>query len=588
MKSTFSNQLGVFTSLSIGRRCIVPLMVFAVTLGSVLLSTAAPEPTAVRERMTFNDHWLFTKGDPADTGDQLSYEKLKGWINCVGDDLTTNAPAARPEGNPGAAVPYTQADFDDHGWRKLNLPHDWAVEGPFEQKYEGSTGKLKYWGPVWYRKHFTLPVTDAGRRIKLEIDGAMSFSEVWLNGQFVGGWPYGYSSFELDLTPYLKIGGDNVLSVRLDSPAESSRWYPGGGLYRNVWLVKTAPVHVGHWGTYVTTPKVSVEAATVEMRVNLQNEGAGHATVTVKNELFELNAKGAKGTSLAAISMEGMQVVAGQTKMFESRLVIGKPKLWSLKQPQRYVVVTSILQNGRPVDCVETPFGIRTVAFTAEKGFLLNGEVVKFKGVCDHHDLGALGSAVNTRALERQIQILQEMGCNAIRTSHNPPAPELLDLCDRLGMVVMDETFDCWVNAKRPGDYHRVYSDWHEKDTRTLIRRDRNHPCVVLWSIGNEISEQSRPAQFNIGEELAAIVHAEDPTRPVTAACNHTAAGFNGFQHIVDVFGFNYKPGDYARFRGTNSNIPLFGSETASCIARAGNIFSRSATTSPRGRRIFR
>ncbi len=574
MKTNRSENSGVVAGWFSAGGNFISGLIAVVLLGAAFQAAAAPVPNVARERISFNDGWRFTKDDPADAGDQLSYEKLKAWILPTGAELTTNAPAARPEGNPGAAVVYTQDNFDDHDWRKINLPHDWAVEGPFEQKNEGSTGKLKYWGPVWYRKHFTLPGTDYGKKIKLDIDGAMSFSEVWLNGQFVGGWPYGYSSFELDLTPYLKAnGGENVLAIRLNSPSESSRWYPGAGLFRNLWLVKTAPVHVGHWGTYITTPKVRADAATVELRVNLENDGDGHATVAVKNEIFELNATGAKGRSIASITTDGFEVGARQSKTSGAQIIFGKPKLWSLKHPQRYVCVTSIAQNGRLVDSVETPFGIRTVEFTAEKGLTINGESVKMNGVCDHHDLGALGAAVNTRALERQIQILQEMGCNAIRTSHNPPAPELLDLCDRMGMVVMDETFDCWVNAKRPGDYHRVYSDWHEKDTRALIRRDRNHPSVILWSIGNEISEQGRRSQFNIGEELAAIVHSEDPTRPVTAACNNGQAGYNGFQHVVDVFGYNYKPYEYARFRATNSNIPLFGSETASCISSRGEYF---------------
>jgi beta-galactosidase len=552
------------------------------------LPAAIQAQNSPREQISFNDNWLFTKDDPADTGDKLTYEKLKGWINCTGEEFTTNAPTPRPEGNPGADVSYTQTGFDDHGWRKLNLPHDWAIEGPFEQKYEGSTGKLKFWGPVWYRKHFDIPASDAGRKIFLDIDGAMSFSEVWLNGQFVGGWPYGYSSFELDLTPFIKTDGENVLSIRLDSPSQSSRWYPGAGMYRNVWLVKTAPVHVGEWGTFVTTPEVNNSAAVVNIEVKLKNETDAHATVTVKNEIYELKSDGNRGKSVASITTEGAQVRARNSEALFDHIKLKKPHLWSLKKPQRYLLVTSIDQNGKLVDRYETPFGIRKIEFTADKGFLLNGERVRLNGVCDHHDLGALGSAVNTRALERQIQILQEMGCNAIRTSHNPPTPELLDLCDRLGMVVMDETFDCWVRGKRPGDYHLAYPEWHEKDTRTLVRRDRNHPCVILWSIGNEIPEQGDTRRgHDVARELAAIVHQEDMSRPVTAACNNTQAGFNGFQHIVDVFGYNYKPNEYARFRATNSSIPLFGSETASCVSSRGEYFFPVSNDKARGRADF-
>jgi beta-galactosidase len=325
----------------------------------------------------------------------------------------------------------------------------------------------------------------------------------------------------------------------------------------------------------------------VNIEVKLKNETDAHATVTVKNEIYELKADGNRGKSVASSKTEGAQVRARNSETFFDHIKLKKPRLWSLKKPQRYVLVTSIDQNGRLVDRYETPFGIRKIEFTADNGFLLNGERVRLNGVCDHADLGALGSAVNTRALERQIQILQEMGCDAIRTSHNPPAPELLDLCDRLGMVVMDETFDCWVRGKRPGDYHLAYPEWHEKDTRTLIRRDRNHPCVILWSIGNEIPEQGNARGHEVGRELAAFVHQEDTTRPVTAACNNTAAGFNGFQHIVDVFGYNYKPNEYARFRATNSSIPLFGSETASCVSSRGEYFFPVSNDKARGRADF-
>jgi beta-galactosidase len=559
----------------------LPLIALAIV--QTILPAAIQAQTSPRERVSFIENWLFTKDDPADTGDKLSYENLKAWINCTGAEFTTNAPTPRPEGNPGAEISYTQSGFDDHGWRKLNLPHDWAIEGPFEQKYEGSTGKLKFWGPVWYRKHFDVAASDAGRKIFLDIDGAMSFSEVWLNGQFVGGWPYGYSSFELDLTPFIKAGGENVLSIRLDSPAQSSRWYPGAGLYRDLWLVKTAPVHVGQWGTYITTPDVSASAATVKIQVHLKNETDGHATVVVKNEIYPVDADDKRGKSVASLTAEGVQISAHDTRWSAGQISFKNPRLWSLKSPQRYLAVTSIEQNGKLVDRNETPFGIRKIEFTTDNGFLLNGERVRLNGVCDHHDLGALGSAVNTRALERQLEILQEMGGNAIRTSHNPPAPELLDLADRMGFVVMDETFDCWVRGKRPGDYHLAFPEWHEKDTRTLIRRDRNHPCVILWSIGNEIAEQGNARGHDVGRELAAVVHQEDMTRPVTAACNNTAAGFNGFQHVVDVFGYNYKPNEYARFRGTNANIPLFGSETASCVSSRGEYFFPVSDDKSRG-----
>ncbi len=424
---------------------------------------------------------------------------------------------------------------------------------------------------AWYRKHLDLPAADQGRRLLLEVDGAMSYASVWLNGRLVGGWPYGYASFALDLTAFAHPGADNLLAIRLDNPPDSSRWYPGGGLYRNLWLVKTAPVHVAHWGTAVTTPEVTAEQATVDLKVTLANDGTDETDVTVRSEIYELGADGRSGGSPvdasgpAAVHL-GAQASAG----LEQAIAVEHPRLWSPRSPQRYVAVTTIAQDGATVDRYETPFGIRSIAFDPDRGFLLNGEVLRIQGVCDHHDLGALGSALNVRALERQLQELQEMGCNAIRTSHNPPAPELLDLCDRLGLVVMDEAFDCWMIPKRPNDYHLLFADWHEADLRAQIRRDRNHPCVILWSIGNEIPEQKNADGVRIGGELEGLVHAEDPTRPVTSACNNPQAGFNGFAGIVDVFGVNYRSQLYAPLHAAHPHQPIFGSETESEVSSRG------------------
>ena len=491
-----------------------------------------------------------------------------------------------PEGD-AAVPPEGTVEFNDSDWRKLNLPHDWGIEGLFKQEYPGETGKLPWWGIGWYRNHLDVPASDQGKKIYLDVDGAMSHAKVWLNGQFVGGWPYGYASWRVDLTPYVKFGADNVVAIRLDNPRNSSRWYPGGGIYRNVWLVKTGPVHVAHWGTYVTTPEVGAQAATVKIRVNVDNETDSESVVTVKNEIFELGADGVKGKSVASLTADGVKVAAHQSQSAESWITFKNPKLWSIEQPQRYVVVTSIEQDGKVVDNYETPFGIRAIQFTADNGFLLNGKRVPLNGVCDHHDLGALGAAINTRALERQIQILKEMGCNAIRTSHNPPAPELLDLCDRLGMLVMDESFDCWKGGKSGNDYHRLWDDWHEKDWRAELHRDRNHPCIILWSIGNEVVEQGSPAGLVISAELTRIAHEEDPTRPTTAACSDVRAAFNGFQKSLDVFGYNYKPTGYGRAHDANPGLPIFGSETASCVSSRGEYFFPVSTNKNDGKADF-
>ncbi|HEV8593780.1 MAG TPA: glycoside hydrolase family 2 TIM barrel-domain containing protein, partial [Pyrinomonadaceae bacterium] len=396
----------------------------------------------------------------------------------------------RPAGNIGEEVAYTRQNFDDSSWRQLNLPHDWGIEGPFQQELPGETGKLPWAGIGWYRKHFTVQQADKGKQIYIDFDGAMSHSTVWLNGKFVGGWPYGYASFRLDLTPYIEFGRENVIAVRLDNPPESSRWYPGSGLYRNVWLVKTARVHVGHWGTFVTTPTVTKESASVNVKVTLDNDSSSAAEIAVKTSIYKLvNGKKA-GSPMAASPSTKLTIAANTNQVTEVNLTVGNPSLWSTQTPNLYTAVTQIEKNGKVIDTYETNFGIRTIKFDADKGFLLNGEHVYIKGVCDHHDLGALGSAINVRALERQIEILKDMGVNAIRTSHNPPAPELLDLADRMGILILDEAFDAWVGAKKKNDYSTLFKDWHEKDLRAFIRRDRNHPSIIAWSIGNEIREQ--------------------------------------------------------------------------------------------------
>jgi beta-galactosidase len=329
----------------------------------------------------------------------------------------------------------------------------------------------------------------------------MSYSEVWLNGRFVGGWPYGYASFRLNLTPYAKPGKENVLAIRLDNPVPTggdwqsgwSRWYPGGGIYRNVWLVKTAPVHVGQWGTCITTPEVSKASASIALKITVDNDSKRDATVSAETQIFEIDRQDRKvGGAVASIAPVKMQIVSGRNATIETKGTVANPKLWGTgprQKSNRYVAVTTVRQNGRTVDIYETPFGVRTLKFDPNAGFFLNGEHIKLNGVCNHHDLGALGAAVNYRALQRQLEMLAEMGANAIRTSHNPPAPELLDLADKMGFLIMDEAFDMWVQQKTALDYHLLYPDWHEQDLRAFLRRDRNHPSVILWSIGNEVGE---------------------------------------------------------------------------------------------------
>ena len=553
-------------------------MLFLMPAGVFAANSDSP-----RERISLDAGWRFFKGDVPEAGTNLNYAVIRDWILPTANPFTTNAPAVRPEGEPATGISFAHPDFDDSQWRLLNLPHDWGIEGPFEQALPGSTGKLPWFGVAWYRKALDIPESDQGKKIYLDVDGAMSYATVWLNGKCVGGWPYGYASWRVDLTPFVDFGGDNVVAIRLDNPPDSSRWYPGGGIYRNVWLVKTAPVHIAHWGTYVTTPEVSAEAATVKIQVSVDNDTDAAAGILVKNEIFELKADGARGRAIASLTTDGLKIAAGKLETSQSQIKIANPKLWNLEEPNRYVVVTSVLQDGKTVDSYETPFGIRTIEFTVTNGFLLNGQRVHLNGVCDHADLGALGTAINISALERQVGILKLMGCNAIRTSHNPPAPELLDWCDRLGMLVMDESFDCWEHGKTKNDYHLIFDEWHERDWRAELRRDRNHPSIILWSIGNEVGEQNKPAKFWIAAELTAIAHQEDPTRPTTSANSDVQAGYNGFETNEDVFGYNYKPWEYGKFRAANPNQPLFGSETASCISSRGEYFFPVSTNQAGG-----
>ena len=535
----------------------------------------AVPPRPARDRSSFNADWRFHKGDPPEIADKLAYDKIKDWVTITGNELLPKAPGrTMPEGNLGEGVAYTQSDFDDSNWRKLRVPHDWGIESEFKQEYPGETAKLPWWGVGWYRKHFFVPAEDRGKQFYLEMDGAMAYSAVWLNGMFVGGWPYGYASYELDLTPCIEYGTKNVISIRLDNPPDSSRWYPGGGIYRNVWLTKTEPVHVAHWGTFVTTPEVNKTQATVELNVTVQNDSSSSARVAVKTSIYELTSQAVqRGPLVASSTPSPLTIGVGANENSVIKMRVRQPRLWSVDQPNLYVAVTTVAQGNKVLDQYETVFGIRTIKFQADGGLFLNGERIRINGVCNHHDLGPLGTAINVRALQRQIELLKEMGCNAIRTSHNPPSPELLDLCDRMGILVMDEAFDAWKRAKKRNDYHVLFDDWHEKDVRALVRRDRNHPSVILWSIGNEIREQVSPDGHKLSEELANIVRQEDPTRQVTAGCDQIPAAYNGFQKTIDVFGYNYKPGEYAKFRQSNPSIPLMSTESASCISSRGEYF---------------
>jgi beta-galactosidase len=600
----------------------------AVVLAAYSLSAGESVSALPRERVLINKNWRFTKGDPTNSSVNLLYDVrrsqtvrrfsaeadgnatvnqtnsagessnevpvIKPWILPTGNEFIKD-PAhrfKRPEGNPGDDVSYVRPDFDDSSWEQVNLPHDWAIAGPFTHSGGGGMGRLPTAGVGWYRKKLSIPAGDAGKSIFLDVDGAMSYSTVWFNGKLVGGWPFGYQSWRVDLTPYVKVGGDNELVIRLDNPPNSSRWYPGAGIYRNVWLVKVAPVHVGHWGTYITTPEVSPASATVNLQVTVDNDSAKTARVSVATDIFCLDTNGQKtGSEVASVAPVNFEIGPQTNGIAKGIATISKPMLWGpppTQKPNRYVAVTTIWQEDdqargtnaprrRIVDVYESPFGIRTIKFDPNAGFLINGEHVLLNGTCNHADLGALGAAVNFRALQRQLEMLQEMGCNALRTSHNPPAPEFMELADRMGFLVMDEAFDCWVRQKTPFDFHLVYPDWHEQDMRAQIRRDRNCPSVILWSVGNEVGEQfTGPSGAVVGKEICNIAHDEDPTRPTTSAMNW-AQPTNDLPPVLDVIGLNYQgagirgaPGKYPAFHEKFPDKVIFGSETADAYSSRG------------------
>jgi len=503
-------------------RAYIPVII---ALGLLPLS-AAPIPVSER-RQSFNDGWRFFLGEAA-----------------------------------GAESP----DFDDTAWRVVRLPHDWAIELPFDSKLNPHTGGLPVSGTGWYRKTFTLPANAQGSYFSVEFDGAMSNAHVWLNGHEIGHRPYGYIGFNVDLTPYLLWSGKpNVLAVRLAPEDRSSRWYPGAGIYRNVWLEITGPVRVARWGTFVTTPGVTEPNAAVTVKTTLVNRGASEATVALVTSIVDADEK------TVASRQATLSIAPGGEQWHTVGMQVQSPHRWDIDSPYLYKVVSELKIGDNLVDKYETPFGIRSFAFDQRTGAWLNGRTLKLHGVCNHHDLGALGAAVNRRATERQLQIMKAAGVNAIRTSHNPPSPELLEFCDRLGLLVMDEAFDMWRIPKVRNGYSKYFDEWSERDVRDMVRRDRNHPGIILWSIGNEVPEQGRPDGWRVAKRLTGFFHEEDPTRPTTSAFNDwRGAIHNKLADEVDIPGFNYQPMHYAEIMQDRPDWIIVGSETASCVSSRG------------------
>ena len=496
----------------------------------ISLLACSEKQETIRERMDFDSDWKFTLGD-----------------------------------NPA----YQEVDFDDADWRTLNLPHDWSIEGEFsEDNPAGVAGGALPTGIGWYRKSFQVAAADSTKMIYIDFDGVYRNSEVWINGKYLGKRPYGYSSFRYNLTPFLNFGeAENVLAVKVDNSLQpNSRWYTGSGIYRNVWLVKTEKTHVDHWGMYVTTPEVLAEKATVQVQISLLAATAEQKTVKLKTKIIDPN-----GVEIA-IEKTSIKVPASDDTVTQ-QFQVENPKLWSIDAPELYTAQTAVFVDGKLTDNYETNFGIRNFYFDPEKGFFLNGEHLKIHGVNQHHDLGALGAAVNTRAIERQLEILKGMGCNAIRTAHNPPAPEFLDLCDKMGFLVMDEAFDQWAKKKNTYDYNINWEKWHQADMADMVLRDRNHPSVFMWSIGNEIREQFDSTGTTIAKELIELVKSIDDTRPVTCGLTEQDPEKNYIyqSHALDVLSFNYKHLEYLDFPKNYPGEAMLASENMSALSTRGH-----------------
>lgn len=523
---------------------------------SAMFSCTTQSPRVIND---FNDGWTFHLGDIADA---------------------------------------QSVSYDDSGWRNLTLPHDWAIEGDFSANNpSGSNGGALPGGIGWYRKTFELDKNVKDKKVFIDFDGVYMNSDVWINGNHLGFRPYGYISFRYDLTPYLNFEGKNTIAVRVDNSEQpNSRWYSGCGIYRNVWLTTVDPVYVDLWGTYVTTPEVNSNYAKVLFKTTVKNETQENKNVKVVNSILDSSGKE------VAVGSSDLQIASGSSSEIEQNIDLAKPVLWTLETPYIYKVVTKIFDGKIQTDEYTTPLGVRSFTFDADKGFSLNGEQTKIKGVCMHHDLGCLGAAVNRRAIERQLQILKGMGVNGIRTSHNPPAPELLQLCDSMGFIVMDETFDMWRKKKTTYDYARFFNEWHERDLTDHILRDRNHPSIFMWSVGNEVLEQwthadadtldiqqanlllnlkRDPSSLANGEEVSVnsllakklvdMVKSLDPTRPVTTGNNEP----NPYNHLfrsdaMDIIGFNYHLADFDNVKTNFPGKPFIAAETTSALATRG------------------
>ncbi|SMB99113.1 glycoside hydrolase family 2 sugar binding [Hymenobacter roseosalivarius DSM 11622] len=470
----------------------------------------------------------------------------------------------------GGAQGAEKPEFDDARWQPVDLPHDWSIEdlpgtaSPFSPEAVSQvSGGFTTGGTGWYRKTFILPPSQKGQRIQLQFDGVYMNAEVWLNGQSLGTHPYGYTSFWYDVTDKVQFGADNVLAVQVRNEGANSRWYSGSGIYRHVWLTVQAPVHVGQWGTYLTTPDITAAAAQVKAQTQVANDSKQAAQITLVTRL-----RNPAGQEVARTEAK-QTIAAGTTATVAQTLTVKSPERWSVDKPTLYTALTEIYQGQQVTDQVETPFGIRSISFDAQNGFRLNGQTVKLKGGCIHHDNGPLGAKAYDRAEERKMELLKASGYNAIRCSHNPPSPALLAACDRLGMLVIDEAFDMWRYGKNPYDYHLYFDQWWQQDVASMVRRDRNHPSIILWSLGNEIPERGSPEGVKTARQLADHIRSLDATRPITAGVNGLAPDKDPYFAVLDVAGYNYAAaGDHhkqAIYADDHARLPqrlMYGSES--------------------------
>lgn len=481
------------------------------------------------ERESFNDDWLFIRGE-----------------------------------QPGAEKPA----FSDSEWEKVMLPHDWAIEGPFEPRFNARNGGLPFHGTGWYRKHFTLPAGTKGKVVTVTFDGAMYDAHVYVNGKFVGHRPFGYIGFQFDITKHLKFGGkDNVIAVTMSPEDLSTRWYPGAGIYRDTWLEINDPVHVETWSTLVSTTEVSKQSAKVNVSAVIQNKGKTSGA-KILTKILDAN-----GTEVASKSVDIAKLKKNASEKISVDMTLNKPTLWDIDNPYLYSVETQVIRNGNVVDVYTSPLGVRKIKFTSSDGFYLNDRRVPIQGVCLHHDNGPIGAVANRRAIERKLQILKSMGVNAVRTSHNPPSPIMVELADKMGILMQVESFDVWKIHKQSvvHSYNKYFDEWHEIDLRTMIKQFRNSPSVIMWSIGNEIMEQGQKDGAVLTRHLVDIAHDEDPTRLVTAGFNNIGGALkNKLADEVDLPGFNYKPLNYAEVHKEHPDWMLLATETSSITSTRG------------------